>query len=249
MRILLVADIHGNFPALQAIREEFDVCLCLGDIVEYGPNPTACIDWCRRHATFAVRGNHDHGCVQKVSIYGQAGFRYLTMATRRPTLEMLSSRDQRYLSDLPTTQMVTLGRFRFFLVHATPRDPLDEYTPIEAHVWSQRLAGVKSDFYCVGHTHQQFRLPLPRGVVVNPGSVGLPRDGDPRARYAIIQDGQVELKQVEYDIDATIREVESSTFPPRAKELLAEVYRTGRYLKPVVTPAPPREEVEVFVEV
>ncbi len=230
MRILVVADIHANRAALDAIAEPHDVCLCLGDTVEYGPEPAACVEWAERHVHFGVRGNHDHGVVQNVEITGTGGFRYLTMVTRPPTLAALAPAHRRYLADQPTTRMLTLGGLRFFLVHATPRDPLDEYTPSVPKAWEPRLQGIKADFVLVGHTHHQFTFSVGATTLVNPGSVGLPRDGDPRARYAIIEDGAVELKQVKYAIAETIAGVEAMDIDPRAKAMLADVYRHGRYL-------------------
>lgn len=230
MRILVVADIHANRAALDAIREPFDVCLCLGDIVEYGPEPEACIDWVRTHCRATVRGNHDHGAAQNVDVFGTAGFRYLTMATRKATTTRLSAADRRFLADLPTTAMLTLGGRKFLMVHASPRDPLEEYVPADPALWAARVAGIKADFVLVGHTHHQFHLPLGHTSVVNPGSVGLPRDGDPRARYAVIDDGRVELKQVEYDVEATVGAVHATDFEADAKRQLAEVYRVGKYV-------------------
>ncbi len=78
MRILSVADIHGNWPALQAINETFDTCLFLGDLVDYGLEPSPCIEWVQEHATYSVRGNHDHGVAQNVKVHGKSGFKYLT---------------------------------------------------------------------------------------------------------------------------------------------------------------------------
>lgn len=230
MRILIVADIHANRAALDAINEPFDACLCLGDLVEYGPHPAECIDWVRTHATAAVRGNHDHGAVQDVPVVGTVGFRYLTMASRRVTVPALSPTDRRFLADLPTTAMITLGGLRFFLVHASPRDPLEEYVPADPDEWQARVHGLKADFVLVGHTHHQFEFRLRHTTVVNPGSVGLPRDGDPRARYAIIDDGRVELKAVEYDVERTIAATAASAIDPPAKGQLADVYRYGKYL-------------------
>src|SRR3954454_4882777 len=74
MRILLLADIHGNWPALQAVAAEpFDLCLCLGDLVDYGLDPAPCLDWVRRRDAHAVRGNHDHGAAQNVVVQGRSG--------------------------------------------------------------------------------------------------------------------------------------------------------------------------------
>jgi len=232
MRILVLSDIHGNWPALLAIREEADAVLCIGDIVEYGPQPAACIDWVRMHAHHSVRGNHDHGTAQNVDIQGNAGFRYLTAATRKATIERISNADRRFLADLPTTKMVTLGKLRFFLVHATPRDPLDEYCPGDPKLWEARLANIKADFVCVGHTHMQFCLTAKNTKVLNPGSVGLSRDGDPRARYAIIENGEVELKQLEYPVEDTVKALEAWNIDAKAKAMLTDVYRNGKYVAP-----------------
>jgi predicted phosphodiesterase len=75
MRILVVADIHGNWPALQALKESCDVCLCLGDLVDYALEPAPCIEWVRRHAHIAVPGNHDRGVAQNVPVFGRKGYK------------------------------------------------------------------------------------------------------------------------------------------------------------------------------
>ena len=89
------------------------------------------------------------------------------------------TRRERYLLQLPVTQRVTLAGKRFLLVHATPRDPLDEYLLKDPEVWARRLQNVQADIVCVGHSHMQFNIQVNGTVVLNPGSVGLPRDGDP----------------------------------------------------------------------
>jgi diadenosine tetraphosphatase ApaH/serine/threonine PP2A family protein phosphatase len=119
------------------------------------------------------------------------------------------------------------------LVHASPRDPLDEYVPADPTAWGARLHGWDVDYVCVGHTHQPFTLEVGKTKVINPGSVGLQRDGDPRARYAVIEpDGQVVLKKIDYDIDAVINAVNASPFESKAKNMLVDVYRSGKYLHP-----------------
>lgn len=227
MRILLVADIHANWPALRALDEPHDVCLCLGDLVDYGLAPAPCIDWVRRHARYAVRGNHDHGVAQNVVVNGRAGYRYLTGVTRALTRERLDEADLRFLSRLPVTQYLTLDDTRFLLVHATPRDPLDEYAPVDADFWARRLKDIDADVVCVGHTHIPYVLEVGEKLVINPGSLGQPRDGDPRACYAIIDDTRVELKRVEYPVEQTIEEIRGSALPDDAKEMLTTAFRTG----------------------
>lgn len=231
MRILLISDIHSNWAALQAVREECDACLFLGDLVDYGVDPVPCVDWLRKHMTHGVRGNHDHGAAQAVTVRGAAGFRYLTGATRSLNRERLTEPDRRFLAELPVTRWLTVDSRRFLLVHATPRDPLEEFGRPEVEFWESRLRGLDADFVCVGHTHHPYTLRVGETVVVNPGSVGLQRDGDPRAAYAVITDGQVELRRVEYAIDAAVAAVESAPLPEQARYMLAEVYRNGRLIK------------------
>ena len=228
MRILLLADVHANWQALQAVRETFDLCLCLGDLVDYGLDPAPCVDWARRHARYTVRGNHDHGVAQNVTVSGRNGYRYLTGVTRPITRARLTAEHLRFLARLPVSRMLTLDDTRFLLVHATPRDPLDEYAPNDPEFWARRLQHVDADVICVGHTHQPYALEVDGKLVINPGSVGQPRDGDPRAAYAVLENFNVELKRVEYPVENTIRAVQDAPLPEQAKHLLAEVYRTGQ---------------------
>ncbi len=230
MRILLIADIHGNRSALEAITEPHDVCLCVGDVVDYGPEPGPCVDWVRRHTLACVRGNHDHGAAQNVEVQGVGGFRFLTAVTRPPTVSALTTEQRRYLAELPTSRMLTLDGKRFLLVHATPRDPMDEYAPADASFWAARLARLDVDFVCVGHTHQPYTLQVGKTTVVNPGSVGLSRDGDPRVSYAVIEDGQVELKRIDYPITPTINAVHASGLDETAKKMLTDLYRGGAHV-------------------
>ena len=228
MRILLVSDIHSNWAALQAIRESFDVCLFMGDLVDYGVEPTPCIDWARHHVDYGVRGNHDHGAAQCVMINGVSGFRYLSSVTRPITCEKLNEPDRRYLASLPLSKAITLNEKKFLLVHATPRDPMDEFAPPEIDFWLRRLEGYDVDYVICGHTHHPYILQAGRTTVINPGSVGLPRDGDPRAAYGIIDDNLIELKRIEYPIEKTIKAVQESGLPDKAIEMLAEIYVSGR---------------------
>lgn len=228
MRILLVADIHGNWPALRtAAAEPHDLCLFLGDLVDYALDPAPCVAWVRDRAKYAVRGNHDHGAAQNVAVNGRTGYKYLTGVTRPLTRARLQETDLRYLSRLPLTCMTTLENTRFLLVHATPRDPLDEFAPPDVDFWSRRLKDVDADVVCVGHTHQPYVLEVGDKLVINPGSIGLPRDGDPRAAYALIENYKVDLKRIEYPTEESVAVVQASALPEVAKEMLTEVLRTG----------------------
>ena len=228
MRILLVSDIHANWPALAAIDEPHDLCLCLGDLVDYGPDPALCVRWAIDHAHHAIRGNHDHGVAQDVTVIGESGYRYLTKVTRPGQWARLDPVERQYLLRLPLTLRLVIDGRRFLLVHGSPRDPLDEYLMGDPAHWESRLTGVDADFVCVGHTHMQFHFQVGGVQVVNPGSVGQPRDGDPRAGFAIIEDGQVELKRIEYDLEDAVRRIEAADLPDRARAMLIANVREGR---------------------
>jgi putative phosphoesterase len=239
MRILVVADIHGNRAALEAIQDSFDLCVCLGDLVDYGPEPGPCVEWVRQHAAYTVRGNHDHGVAQDVAITGAAGFRFLTSVTRPLAVAMLTPAQRRFLADLPTSRMLTLGGKRFLLVHATPRDPMDEYATPDPAFWYPRIADLHVDYVLAGHTHQPYRLQVNGTTVVNPGSVGLNRDGDPRASYAIIDDTGVHLKRIPYAVHETITATTAVVSNPTACKMLCEIYRGGAYVAKWPRDVPP----------
>jgi putative phosphoesterase len=242
MRILVVSDIHANWPALASIDEPYDVCLCLGDLVDYGPDPLRCVRWAMGNATYSIRGNHDHGVSQGISVNGDRGFRYLTGISRPSMWDALGHDERRYLLQLPVTQRLTLDGKRFLMVHATPRDPLDEYLLRDPQTWARRVHNVEADIICVGHSHLQFNLLVDGKVVVNPGSVGLPRDGDPRAAYAIIEDHRIELKRITYPFEETIEQIEAMPWPRRAKDLLSQTLRSGRLPGPI-----PESEAEAEI--
>ncbi len=237
MRVLVLADIHGNRAALEAIREPFDLCVCVGDLVDYGPEPGPCIDWVREHVAHCVRGNHDHGVAQNVEVTGVGGFRFLTAVTRPLSVAAISDDQRRYLAGLPTSCMFTAAGKRFLMVHATPRDPMDEYAPPDVAFWKPRLAGLKVDYLLVGHTHQPYALRVNGTLVINPGSVGLSRDNNPRAAYAVIDGDEVQLKRADYPIAETVRATESFTPDPAARQMLCDIFRTGglptRYMRTV----------------
>jgi putative phosphoesterase len=228
MKILLLADIHANWPALAAIREPFDACFCLGDLVEYGADAASCIDWVQQNATAAIRGNHDHALIEAVPTKPTAGgMKQLAWATRPLNRRQLNSRQLKFLARLPVTQTLVLGGKRFHLVHATPRDPLDEYLQDDPQGWNARLQGVEADFVCVGHTHVPLHLSFGGMQLINPGSVGQPRDGDPRAAYAVVEDGVVRFERVEYDIEAAVESIRNSGLDEKTAWYAEQTLRNG----------------------
>ena len=208
MRILVISDLHANLAALEAVTQEpFDRLICLGDLVGYGPAPNEVIRFVKKHALVAIRGNHDNALALDVDCQCAPPNKALAEATLAYHRTILEGENLDWLRTLPTSAEFKIDGYRFAAIHATPRDQLYGYeiTPdLPDDQLRGEIEGVKADFILLGHTH----LPMVRGigsrVVVNPGSVGQPRDGIPEASYAIIEDGTVELKRCTYDLRRTV---------------------------------------------
>lgn len=231
MRILILGDIHSNWAALSAVAAAepgpFDACLVTGDLVDYGTDPIPCLRWVRTHATAVVRGNHDHAIAQRVAARSGTGFKSIAAAVRPLHWQMLGREEMKFLARLPVTCRLTIKDKTFFLVHGTPRDPMDEYLGDDSAGWASRLQFVEADFVLVGHTHASYVVDLGKTIVINPGSVGQPRDGDPRAAYAVIDEGTVHLRRVDYNIDLAIDQMRSSGLSGDALAAAERALRTG----------------------
>ncbi len=230
MKLLVISDIHGNWPALQAIPKEADAVVCLGDIVSYGPFPKECLAWVQAHATYVVRGNHDTALAydqESGAAPAKAELARLTLARHRM---VVGPQEMEWLRRLPTSLQFSFDGYAFYATHASPEDPLFDYrlTPaLPDGELKKAVEKVRADLVLLGHTH----LPMSRGawtkVVLNPGSVGQPLDGDPRASYAVIQDGVAELRRVAYDVEKTIAGLRAMGLPPEAAEALVATLRSG----------------------
>jgi predicted phosphodiesterase len=222
MRTLIVSDVHANIEALNAVfaaaeeEEPVDNVLCLGDIVDYGPSPMECLEKLWERNAVSIMGNHDAAAV---GIIGLDDFNPFAAEACRWTTKQLTPEAIAYLSGLPET----LVEDSFLMVHGSPKAPLWEYLmsygqAVEA--WDH----TDSSDVLVGHSHFQFAAEAGRGIespgpngltiplglarlVINPGSVGQPRDQDPRAAYAIYDDEArfVTLKRAWYDVSITQR--------------------------------------------
>lgn len=231
MKLLVISDVHANWPALQAIREEADAIVCLGDIVSYGPFPRECVAWVRERSTHVVRGNHDTALAYQVDPRAAGFKRELASATLAHHRRLLSSGEVGWLRRLPREIRFRFGEYSFHAVHAAPSDHLYNYriTPdLPDEDLKKEMEGVRADIVLLGHTH----LPMSRGawtkVVLNPGSVGQPLDGDPRASYVVIKDGVAEIRRVAYDIEAAVAGIGKLGLAEDVTQALITILRTGR---------------------
>ena len=218
MKLGVVSDVHGNRVALQAVLDDMptvDRLVCAGDVVGYNPCPAACIDRLRDVPT--VMGNHDR------AVASGTAFRFNSMAAAgvEHAREELSETDLDWLRDLPDRRTVADGRVH--LVHGHSND-VDHYTyPSE---FDAELLAAADDpaLLVLGHTHVQHAERFAEGTVLNPGSVGQPRDGDPRAAYAVVDldafPPDPDLHRVEYDVDRVIEAVEQAGLPSAIGERL-----------------------------
>jgi putative phosphoesterase len=234
MRVLIISDVHANLRALRAVARgagPVDYVLCAGDTISYGPDPNATLDWLRQRTAIAVRGNHDHAVASGADPRASPGKQLLALAMRDWTRGRLEPAEMAWLRRLPLRLTWEVGGARFAVVHATPRDPLYDYhlrPDVSAESMGQLLAGIDAEVVVVGHTH----WPLLRAhgdlQIVNPGSVGQPLDGDPRAAYAVWEDGKITLRRVEYDQSAVLAALSRLPIDPPRRDALSNMLRLAR---------------------
>lgn len=225
MRLLLIADIHANLEALQTVLEvPHDRAICLGDIVDYGPDPDKCIDLLRKKNIRTVRGNHDNAVAFKVDC--QCGYKYkhLSVATREYTWKILDRPRMEYLQKLPLLIKEEIDGKRLYLTHGSPRSMFEYVKPETPDEEIKKMIegateAVEAEFLIIGHSHIPMNRKLGVLTIINPGSVGQPRDGNIRTGCAIFdtKKGEVEQLRIDYDIDAVCAKIKERM--PYAEEL------------------------------
>jgi len=235
MKIVIISDIHGNFDALSALPEIYDELWVLGDLVNYGPEPAAVIDFVRSKAAVVVSGNHDYSIGFNQDSRCSQRFTEMAEATRRYTNSVLSMEHKHYLRHLPRLVETQRDGTRFYLCHAVPSDPLFGYCPADSPRWPTEVEDLSADIVLVGHTHIPFVQSFGSLVVVNPGSLGQPKTGSPHACYAIWEDGKIELKSYSYPVERAVAKVQALPIQDVLRDELSAIVRTGK-----VPPAPER---------
>lgn len=233
MRHLIISDIHANRVALETVLRDaapFDMVWCLGDIVGYGPDPNECVARIQEFEHIAVAGNHDWAALGMLAL---DDFNTEARIAHLWTREELSPASREYLQRLP----VRLEQGDFTLAHGSPREPIWEYI-LDLGTATINFSHFSTPFCLVGHTHlplifiadettgrpivviPDIGTPIPlrgRRMILNPGSVGQPRDGDPRASYAILDTDAMtwEIHRVAYPIEITQERMRARGLPRR----------------------------------
>jgi predicted phosphodiesterase len=229
VRVLVIADVHGNLDALEAVlADPHDALICLGDMVGYGPEPGECVRRIMKEASIVVRGNHDHALSTGAAPGCQPSFEWLAQATAGLGKAQLSKRELAGLAGLPLRASAMIDGNVYHLVHATPTDPLNRYLEPSSQGWPQEMRDIDPGTMLLGHTHRQFRHYAAGHTILNPGSVGQPRHGDARAAYIAIEDGNFSFCRVAYPVERTIAKLERSGIEPAAAATLARLLRTGQ---------------------
>jgi predicted phosphodiesterase len=235
VRYLVISDLHSSWEALEAVldaaRGEYDRIVCCGDLAGYGPDPNRVIDWARNNLYAVIRGNHDRVCS---GVEGLEWFNEVAQAASIWTMSHLSRQSWEYLRALPSGPLTVDG---FQLIHGSPLDE-DEYL-LSMTDARNVFSYLETNLAFFGHTHLQggfewrngqyrtiwrmelfqkevrYRLDRDGAYLINPGSVGQPRDGDRRAAFSLFDSTDYELvhRRVEYDYEATRRKIEAAGLP------------------------------------
>lgn len=233
MHCAVISDIHANLAALEAVLQDVpdqvERIWCLGDIVGYGPDPNECVQRVQQEDMLCVVGNHDWACL------GRASLNDFNPDARRAcqwTMQRLTPESTEFLERLPISQVSG----DFTLVHGSPRLPVWEYLA-QPEVARENLTHFETRCCLVGHTHVPLAfhfsgpealkcdrrwlsegdtLSLRRGRwILNPGGVGQPRDGDPRAAYILLdtEELRLEVRRVPYPVEETQKRMEAAGLP------------------------------------
>jgi putative phosphoesterase len=227
MKIVIISDLHGNYEALRSLHENYEELWVLGDLVNYGPEPGAVVDFVKTHSSVVVRGNHDHSIGYDADPRCNARYKQMADLTGKYTASVLKKEQKELLRQLPLKLELTRKNTRFYLCHAKPSDPLYGYCPQQSDDWIKELGQIKAEALLVGHTHTPFIRRIGDQVVVNPGSLGQPKTGKPDACYAVWEDGTFQLKSFTYAVDKTIAKLKALAFPPEVEKDLITVLTTG----------------------
>jgi predicted phosphodiesterase len=242
MRILVLSDIHANHTALEAVLDAagtVDAVWCLGDLVGYGPDPNQCINTIRSLPNLTcVLGNHDAAALYRIDL---SAFNYDARLSLKWMINTITETNHNFLESLPETAV----QYDCFLVHGSPRNPIWEYVLDIYTAWTN-FEEFTQKICIIGHSHIPLAFlhnalensvvirPMVAGdtlltyhrAILNPGSVGQPRDHDPRAAYAIYYPdlGRWESYRVEYDVKSVQERIINAGLPEHHAIRLGEGY-------------------------
>jgi predicted phosphodiesterase len=231
MKALIISDIHANYPALRAVLDKegsYDKLIFLGDVVDYGPHPKECVTFIKNNADYYVRGNHDNALAFNTDCNSMGTFRTYSITTRKWHETLLDEDDKDFLRNMPLLSKAHLPGSRagsdnntFFLAHASPQGDISKYINEDEII--NEVDDIIAEYILVGHTHIQYKKKIDYTLVVNPGSIGLSRDGG-QACYAIYENGNIILQRIDYDVEKTVSDLMKAPIANSCKEGLKKVF-------------------------
>lgn len=241
MKILIISDIHANWQALQAVlaKESYDALIFLGDVVDFGPDPKNCVNFLIKSSNarfWGVRGDHDHALAFGSNSHCTEELKKISNITREWGECFLVGEEVGFLRRLPLDRDFSIDGIEFELAHGSDPYSYIFYNFIhgneEKNPGTSERAGVEENrkFILAGHSHKPFIKIMGNTTFLNPGSVGQPRDNDPRASYAVIENGEASIRRVTYDIEKTIKDLEKSGIPFEVKGRLISMLVSGSLL-------------------
>lgn len=228
MKIAIISDIHGNYPALEAVlddieREQVDKIYCLGDLVGYYCMINEVIDTIRNKQIQTLTGNHDYALIYNDGIINRS--KTCTRILNRH-IEEISKTNRDYLKTLERSLSFEMGKTSFFCTHGGLDDPIDEYiNEIDESYFEKH--NFDKDVFISGHTHMVRNESIGKWKYLNPGSVGQPRDGNPAASYLIITEKEYKHKRVSYNIDIIASEMKQKGYEQYIYEILYRGVKVG----------------------
>jgi predicted phosphodiesterase len=224
VRVAFISDVHSNIYALEAVLDDIsrwgiDQIIHAGDIVGYGAFPNQTIEMFRRHRIMSIVGNHDTAAISASS----SGMNPVASEAVLWTAQNLTPASLEYLKGLRPHAEMFVGAWRTCVHHGSPRNGKEYIFEEDATPDLLRLCGAR--LLVLGHTHVPYVKHTEAGYIVNPGSVGQPRDEDPRASYLICDSTKESftLRKVDYDIEATVAAIRNARLPA----FLGERLRSG----------------------
>ena len=223
MRVALISDIHANLAALEAVLADLpavDRILCCGDLVGYYDQPNEVCALVRDRGIACIRGNHDAYVIGAIPPNEEKRPFYRTDWTRAT----IAPTHLQWLESLGTEMRLDQPHHRLRIRHASPWDE-ETYLYPDAESALARVQVDGGETLAVGHTHRPMHRRIGDGWLLNPGSVGQPRDWNPRASYAVLdlETGEAEQRRVGYDVTPMQRRLESQGWDPQIVSLLSRI--------------------------
>ena len=213
MKVGIISDIHSNYEALQSVlthltKRGVEKILCAGDLVGYNNKPNEVVSEAMKRNILSVKGNHDRAVAENDNFMGNS----VAQKGLKHNNKVITSDNRSFLQDLPQQRRLDVDGTDIYLVHGSPMNPLTEYVyeeDVDTYFLEKNFVKAYPDVLIMGHTHKPFIEKVDGITILNPGSVGQPRDGNPKSSFAILdtEDVNVSFRRVSYNVDKVAEDV------------------------------------------